>query len=788
MQSRIFVRKPLVLALSFVFVNAPLWAQESAEPVNVNVSATRLNPDAVLEGRVLDLKRAANPDTASLLTNIPGVNVNGVGALANIPVIRGMADDRLSIKVDGVEAISSCSNHMNTPLSYVVPTSIQDIKVYKSITPVSVGGNSIGGAIVVNTSSPVFAEDGKLKLSGELGGFYYSNGDGNGANLSATAVSDKVSINYTGSTSKANNYTAGGNFNNWSTTVWQTNGSGANTSPYPNQPQTPTSSVVGSTGFMTTNQAASLALKLLDNHTVQFQYSNQSTPFEGFANQRMDMTGNQQYRLNLRYWGKYDWGKLEAQAYKENVNHSMNFGPNRLFWYANSSGAPVAGMPMNTNSNTLGGKVKGTIDLGELSVLRTGLEYKHYYLNDWWPPVLNSPMMGPPPGSSPGLTFQNINGGVQQTTSFYTEWEKQFDAKLKTLIGFRYDWVGSSTGNVTGYGYSGMGTPMSPYTTPNNSYVGDQNVFNSGSRSQSNNNIGLSAIANYKADKHQEAEIGLARQVRNPNLYELYTWSSMTMASTMNNTVGDGNGYFGNPNLKPETAYTLSGSYDLHSEDRDWRANFAPYYSYVYNYIDAVQWTPEPSVMNSTALNPANPATTLTSSNFSVLRYTNQNAQLAGADLTGRMPLGKNEFGAFGLNGFLSYTWGRNQNTGYGLYNIMPLNAKLALTQQTSGWDNALEFVAVARKSRTSVERNEVQTPGYFISNIRGSYTWQKVRLDAGINNIFNTLYYNPLGGSYMGQGRTMSFTPGAAAGGPAWGVAMPMPGMSIYTALNVKF
>ena len=352
---------------------------------------------------------------------------------------------------------------------------------------------------------------------------------------------------------------------------------------------------------------------------------------------------------------------------------------------------------------------------------------------------------------------------------------KWLDEQLKTLLGLRYDWVGSSTGNVSGYGQTGG-------VAPNAVYRIDQNNFNSAARSQSNNNVGLSAMANYKVDRHQEAEIALARQVRNPNLYELYTWSSTSMASTMNNTAGDGNGYFGNPDLKPETAYTLSGAYDLHSEERDWRANFAPYYSYVYNYIDAVQWSGESS---SAA---AYPLTNLVPSQFNVLRYTNQNAQLAGADLSGRMPLGKTDFGAFGLNGLLSYTWGRNQNTGYGLYNIMPLNAKLTLTQQTTGWDNALEFVAVARKSRTSVERNEIQTPGYFISNIRGSYTWQKVRVDAGINNIFNTLYYNPLGGAYTGQGRTMTMNPSAAQGGPVWGVAMPMPGMSVYTALTIKF
>lgn len=784
MKTRIFDRKPLVLALSFVFVNAPLWAQESAEPVNVDVSATRLHPDAVLEGRALDLKRAANPDTASLLTNIPGINVNGVGALANIPVIRGMADDRLTIKVDGIDAISACSNHMNTPLSYVVPTSIQDIKVYKSIAPVSVGGNSIGGAIVVNTAQPEFSDDGNLKLGGELGGFYYSNGDGNGANVSATAANDRVSVNYTGSTSKANNYKAGGNFNNWAQTLLTSSGN-----------QMLPHNEVGSTAFMTTNQAASLALKLLDNHTVQFQYATQSTPFEGFANQRMDMTGNQQQRLNLRYWGKYDWGKLEAQAYQETVNHAMNFGPNKQYWYANmgSTNYNVGGMPMNTNSNTAGVKIKGDVNISTSSLLRAGGEWQRYYLNDWWSPVANSMSMGP-------YAYQNINGGLQQIASLFGEWEQRFTQDLRSTLGVRYSLVNSSTGNVHGYkpgyaptGYDAqMGAGVGNYTgymMPHTGTCGAGNPcnevneavqLNNGNRRATFNNVDVVLTTNYRHSERQDMDFGLSRQVRAPNLYELYTWSAWNMAAIMNNTAGDGNGYFGNPNLKPETAYTASGSYDLHTEDRSWEIKAAPFYSYVQNYIDATQWSSNAVIGGE--------KTPLISSAFNTLRYVNQDAQLAGADLSGRMPLGKTEYGAFGLNGFLSYTWGRNQSTGYGLYNIMPLNAKMTFTHQTSGWDNALEFVAVARKSRTSIERNEIQTPGYFISNIQASYTWQKVRVDAGINNIFNTLYYNPLGGAYLGQGRTMTMNPTAAQGGPAWGVAMPMPGMSIYSALNIKF
>ena len=43
------------------------------------------------------------------------------------------------------------------PLSYLDPTNVAKIKVFAGISPVSVGGDSIGGAIVVETAAPQFA-------------------------------------------------------------------------------------------------------------------------------------------------------------------------------------------------------------------------------------------------------------------------------------------------------------------------------------------------------------------------------------------------------------------------------------------------------------------------------------------------------------------------------------------------------------------------------------------------------------------------------------------------------
>ena len=112
----------------------------------------------------LQALRPATSDTASLLRNTPGVSLYGAGGVSSLPSIHGLADDRLRIKVDGMDLIASCPNHMNPALSYLDPTNVGTLKVYAGIAPVSLGGDSIGGTIVADTPAPQFAAPGQGSL------------------------------------------------------------------------------------------------------------------------------------------------------------------------------------------------------------------------------------------------------------------------------------------------------------------------------------------------------------------------------------------------------------------------------------------------------------------------------------------------------------------------------------------------------------------------------------------------------------------------------------------------
>jgi iron complex outermembrane receptor protein len=305
-------RQVLLATLITTFVHVAV-AEDAALPT-ISVTASPLVDSQTLNASIVEeeeLKTLApsTSDTASLLRNVPGLSLQGAGGVSSLPVIRGLADDRLRIKVDGMDLISACGNHMNPALSYIDPTNVSSATVFAGITPVSIGGDSIGGTILVDSAAPEFAKAGEgLLTTGEIGGSYRSNGDAQSGNIAATVAGEKLSLSYQGSTTKADNYTAGDDF----------------------KPAGPAAAgrgwldgdEVGSTMYKSTNQSLGLALRH-ENHLVDLKYGEQDIPYQGFPNQRMDMTGNESEQINLNYDGQYDWGDLDARVYNEHTRHKM---------------------------------------------------------------------------------------------------------------------------------------------------------------------------------------------------------------------------------------------------------------------------------------------------------------------------------------------------------------------------------------------------------------------------------------------------------------------------------
>lgn len=737
----------------------------------VTVSAPRLSETDFASGTTLNTpdfitQRVATGDTASLLRDVPGVSMIGSGGVSSLPVVHGLADDRLRVQVDGMNLISACANHMNPPLSYMDPSNVGSIKIFSGVSPVSVGGDSLGSTIQVNSPAPEFAMTGEgTLLKGQTGTFYRSNGNSLGGNASATVASDKLSMMYSGSIVKSGNYKAAESFKPSGLAATDRGWLGGD--------------VVGSSRYEAQNHELGFAVRN-DGHLLELKLGLQHTPYQGFPNQRMDMTLNDNVSGNLRYTGKYQWGTLEARIYDEHTRHRMDFAEDKQFLYGGPPTPPhtvaliAPGMPMNTDGKNLGGILKGDITISQRDTFRVGVEAQRYRMNDWWPPSPATLPVDTPAYTMGGMapdTFWNINNGKRDRLGAFSEWEARWSPQWITQLGLREDTVRMNTGTVQGYNAMMYGDPTKSTSIPG--------AFNAANRERTDNNWDFTASARYIPEATHTFEAGYAHKTRSPNLYERYAWSNATMAMEMVNLAGDGNYYIGNLNLKPEEAHTFSATADWHDDSgKRWGVKATPYLTYVQDYIDA-QRCPK-SLCAGNAMAPNTPGAT---TGFVFLQFVNQSARIYGLDLSGFFPLTDNsDYGSLTATGALNYTRGENRTTGDNLYDIMPLNGKLAVVHKKGKWTNTIEEQLVAAKTDVSQVRDEVKTGGYGLLNWRSSYEWDNIRLDVGVENILDKFYDPPLGGAYVGQGATMS------GGAIPWGTPVPGPGRSVFAGLSAKF
>lgn len=737
------------------------WASEvdgAALPevtVRATAPAALPRPTVVQDAVWLQTRRTATSDTASLLQDAPGVALYGAGGVSGLPVVRGLADDRVRVQVDGMDLISACGNHMNPPLSYIDPQHVGRVQLFTRIAPVSAGGDGLGAAVQVDSAPAVFAEPGQAPLvQGEVGAFYRSNGNAHGGHASATWANERLSVNYRAASAQSGNYHAAEGFKPAGLAAAGRDALDADE--------------VGSSAYESNNQALTLGWRPDQRHQWELKLGTQTIPYQGFANQRMDMTDNDSEHVNLRYRGRYDWGQLEARVYHEHTRHAMQFGDDKLYWYGPGNGVDgvagplsggangyAAGMPMDTEGRNTGVRLKADVPLNERDLLRVGAEWQRYRLDDWWIP------------SGKGMwpnTFWNIRDGERDRAAWFGEWDAQWSPQWSTQLGLRHEQVRMNAGPVQGYNAT-----FSP---------ADETAFNTADRSRTDHLWDWVALARFEPDNTQSYEFGYSLKNRAPNLYERFAWSTHGMAMRMVNLVGDGNGYVGNLGLAPEKAHTLSFSADWHDAARQqWGVQFSPYVTYVQDYIDAarcVSTTPYGMACTSANLSAQNA--------FVYLRYANQSARLYGFDLSGQRQLGQWAGASWAVRGQLNWVRGQNRTTGDDLYHIMPLNAKLALERQQGRWSTTLEAELVSAKNRVNATRNETETAGYGLLHLRASYAVGQVRLDMGVENLLNRYYEHPLGGAYTGQGKTMSGT------GVPWGVAVPGAGRSVYAGVNVKF
>jgi iron complex outermembrane receptor protein len=664
-------------------------------------------PEILIVGRadMLVAAQVSSSDTASLLSGVDSARAGGVSGL---PIIHGLGDDRILTLVDGVPVAAACPMHMNPPLSYIDPSSVAHVEIFPGVTPVRLGGDSIGGTIQVESAPPTFAAtDDAVDRAGRLSTFYRSNSSALGGAAAASIAGTDLSLAFQGSATRAGDYY---------------DGAGER---------------INASSFETQNSQFTAAFRS-GPHLFEAQAALQHIPFQGFPNADMDMQGNVAAFFNARYTGGYEWGDLHIIAYYDHIDHEMNGNaPDR---YPPSLSITGFGeFPTVERGQDFGYRAGASIVASTRDVVRIGNELHAQTLSDRWP------------GPAAGMMFDyvSLNDATRMQWGTFAEWERRWNSRWTTEFGVRNDTVLMDTGPVQGYDGA---DPVAE-------------SFNAMHRARTDVNFDSTLLAHFQPDDRESYTFGLARKNRSPNLYERYAWGTNTIGTVT--WFGDGNGYTGNPNLKPETADTASVSGNWHDPDaREWLLRVTPYFTAVQNYIGVL-----PLCGPACSGMPA-----------SQLMFANQRARLYGADANAAYTLSDNTAsGVFRITSAAGYVHGEDLSTLTPLFHVMPLHGSLALEHEYRAWSSVLRVTTVARKTAVDPMRLEPATAGYSLVDLRTAYEWRNLRLDFAIANLLDRRYASPLGGTWQ----SAPYPPGFAG---STFRPLPAAGRSFDTGFTVKF
>lgn len=638
-----------------------------------------------ITGRALDKSDAQLHEALSQRA----VDFAAGGGLSPLPVLNGMMGERIQILADGAPITAACGNQMNPPLSYVATSRINHITVNAAVSPVSAGGDNIAGVIQVDTLTPIFGTE-VTQVSGEAGLRYKTVNQQQTYYLNSDIANDTWFLGYSGQYEKAESYD-NGNGDKVLDTLYKAH------------------SHAITTGYQDNHQDA----------TVKVAY--QSIPYQGFAGQYMDMTDNRSYSINARYRRHHGNSHLEAIASLRDVSHKMGF------FTSEKTGM----MPMNTASQDITLKLAWETPVTELFTLALGSEYHANQLDDWWPAVEGSMMMGP-------SDYININDGQRERTAIYAEIDGQPFDKWSFTAGSRIEYVATDTGPVQPYNPQSiaMSAPVHEHNG-NHGMMANPNgqaaaMFNMADRSQEDLLVDIAAQAAYQIDGEQQLTFGIARKNRAPNLYERYTWGRSVMATTMIGWFADGNGYIGDINLEPETAYTASAVYQYETPRTAYSADL--WYTHIDDYID---------VDKVGEFNQAQ----LIQTQRNILQFTNLDARLYGVTLNAGWLIADNQYGRWQLTDTFRWQKGERKASDEPLYQILPVQNTLQLTHRNGQWQNRLQWEWIGNKFDTDPRRLENATESYSLVSVSTRYSLQNWQFEMGIENLFNKQYQLPLGG-----------------------------------------
>lgn len=647
MQNPVFVPRLLPLLIAASLLSVTVSADESVPLMTIVVEGT---PVVLAPVDAADNVNGVPNDAAELLTRMPGAAVVRNGAQTGIVQLRGLFNERVRVRVDGMSITPACPNHMDPPLHYVGLEALDTLDVIVGATPVSLGGDSLAGSVEAKSRPPHFAADAAWQPSARVELGYASGNDGKQAAVELGAFNDVLNLRYLGGYQDAGNYDSA-------------------------------RGEVADTGYTHSRHALAAAYQhgsgVWELEAGTHRASDVGTPVLP-----MDMVKDDADRIRLAFKGDTPIGRLEAGLYRHEIDHLMD----------NFSLRPLTGMRMQapaTSNDT--GLTLGLANPAGSGTLKLGMEI---HANDLDVYQQNLSMMGAP-------TQDTFRGAQRDRYGVYGEWEGSVAPRWRMNAGLRGEVVRMDTGGIVNV----FGANAAAAT-----------AFNALDHARTDSNLDGTLALSYALQRGLSLEGALTRRTRSPSILERYLWTPSAASAGQ----ADGRTYLGNLDLEPEVAHGVNLGIKLRQPGL--RAQASVFWQDI---SDFIQGQPIDATPNS------------------VLKYANANARLWG----GEASLNK-RFGALDLGTWVSFTRGENTDNGDNLYRIAPLRGGASADYRMQAWRVGGDWILNSRKDTVAAYNGELPTPGYGILNLHAGVTPLKnLNLTAGVDNVFDKLYYDPLAG-----------------------------------------
>ncbi len=523
-------RRPAQLCLltAAVLAAASLAAQESSieAPEQVVVVGERVYP--VVDSVAPSTEDAV--DSAALLKQLPGANLNANGMIAGIAQYRGLYGDRVAVSIDGLRTTTGGPNAMDAPLSYASPLLLDELKLERGIASVSSAVESLGGHVAVGFDRGQYRDDPAFAFDGKAQARYSSNGDLGSVAARLVAANETHKVALLGQHDQANDFAFPG-------------------------------------GKLIPTQLDR------DRYDLSYGYRHDATQLLVYAG-RLDTndTGTPALPMDIRYIASDLYGTRIRTALGARSALDVALGYSKIDHVMDNyelRTPPTSPMSFRANHATgdgyhwrIGAQTK--LDHGEWRLGLDGETGEH-------DATITNPNVAP-------FRVDNFNAATRNVTGLYAQWNGDH-GPIDLEAGVRLNRVETSSGTV-GANIPAM-NPMMQMMAINAGLLAT--AFNASDLDRSYDDVDAVFKIGRIVGKTRSIYLEIGRKTRAPSYQELYLWLPLEATGGL----ADGRSYIGDPLLKPE----VSREINLGSNWQGAKAWFAPQIFYK-DIADYIQGTP----------------------------------------------------------------------------------------------------------------------------------------------------------------------------------------------------